>query len=63
VSNPFPHSVRVQVWDAVRPYKDTRLIVKDIIDLPFPASVLVGRWSVRVGALVGRIFGSDPESL
>jgi len=59
MANPFPESVRKSVWDAVRGYKDERLVVKEIIPLPFPVSALIGNWSVKVGVLIGRAFGSD----
>lgn len=59
MSNPFPESVRAEAWNLLRPYAELRLRVKDIIPLPIIAIPLIGNWSVKVGAILERLFGSD----
>ncbi len=47
---------RAAAWNALRPYKDVRVRVKDIFPVP-----LIGKWSAGLGGVLTRLVGPDPQ--
>ncbi len=51
-------SDRAKAWDALRPYKDFRVRVKDLFPVP-----LIGNWSAGLGGVLTKLVGPDPQSI